>query len=246
MSKTYEQQIQLGSYCKTGKNEPKTSIQEHTYQYRRLVRNIFHNSLGGAFPIAKHLLGTDKFATLVDHFFENHQCQSPQVWKMPLEFVNYYEDHSHTIIEEYPLLNQLFMFEWLEIEVYTMEDEVFPDFKKESTSLDDTFVPNTELRIQVLNYPFHKKRVKEISEADKGQYIVTIHRDYHTKKAMFNDISYPFAEMLLAINENPLKKSDLLNMISKHEPDLVKQEEAIQIFIDYMMKQNLILGYSIT
>lgn len=243
-SKSYEQQVQLGNYCKTGKNEPKTSIQEHTYHYRRLISNIFYSTLSTSFPIAKHFLGKEKFKELATHFFENHSCQTPQVWRMPLEFCTYYEDHSHPIIEEHPMLTELFMFEWLEIEVYTMEDEVIPPFKDTSESDTDTFVANPELRIQVISYPFHKKAIKKITEEDKGQYIVTIHRDYHTKKVMFNEITYPFVEMLLAINEQDLTYSDLLGMAAKHEADQGKQKESIDLFIEFMMKQNLLLGYA--
>ncbi len=244
-SKTYTQQVALGNYCKTGENEPKTSIQKHTYHYRRLISNIFVNIMSTSFPISKHLLGAEKWKELVLHFMNEHKCQSPQVWKMPKEFSDFYQDHDHPILEEYPLLRNLFVFEWLEIEVYTMPDEEMSEFTKQPPSVDSYFVPNPEIRVQVLEYPFHKKPVKQITEADKGSYIVTIHRDYHTKKVMYNEITYPFLEMLLAIHEGKINRDALQSILANHEPDLSKQEDFLDLFVDFMIKNNLILGYHI-
>lgn len=245
MSKTLTEnlQVQLGTYCKTGENEPDTSIQEHTYQYRRLITNVFKNSLKSAFPITRHLLLDEEWDEMVDHFIVNHECSTPQVWKMPFEFYEYFSISDYPLTKTHPFLLDLLLFEWMEIEVYSMPDEFIPEFTTNGNKEKDVFIVNPELKVQVLKYPFHKKPIKDITEADEGQYIVTIHRDYYTKKVMFNEVSYAFMEMLFEALDNEMRFDDLVQFLHQFEPDECKRIEAVHIFADFMLKQNLVLGY---
>ena len=242
-SKTYRLQRDLGNYCRTGKDEPETSIQEHTYHYRRLITNIIHDTLSTAYPITVHLIGKENFKKAVDFYFENHKCQTAQIWKMPYEFYAFYTENPFPFDEDYPILQELLLFEWLEIEVYSMEDAEFAPFKTEGDMENDILVPNPEIKIQPLTYPLHKKKTKQITEDDKSHYFVSIHRDYHTKKAMFNDLSYPFVEVLLKIHEEDCQFSDLLPTIAKYEPNEEKQRQALKEFITFALEQNILLGY---
>jgi len=85
-NKTFALQTDLGLYCRTGINQPKTSIQEHTFHYRRLVYNAVKDTLKTAYPLTRKLIGKERWKKSVAHFFENHKCETPQIWKLPVEF----------------------------------------------------------------------------------------------------------------------------------------------------------------
>lgn len=242
-NKSFVLQTELGNYCRTGKNEPKTSIQEHTFHYRRLVFNVIKDSLKTAYPLARKLIGKKRWKIAVLHFFENHKCQTPQVWKLPLEFFEYYSKNPFPFKKTFPFLKELLHFEWLEIEVFMMEDLPIEAFKKENNSDSEVIIPNPEIKILPLQYPIHTKKIKKITKKNKNQYFVSIHRDFNTKQVICNDLSYPFVEILIKINEEETTKKDIKQIFSKYENDKNRLENIINDFIVFSLHNNLILGY---
>jgi hypothetical protein len=242
-NKTFALQTDLGLYCRTGINQPITSIQEHTFQYRRLVYSVIKDTLRNAFPITRKLIGKKRWKKAVAHFFENHRCETPQIWKLPIEFCAYYEKEPFPFKKEFPFIKELLQFEWLEIEVFMMEDLPIEKFKTVNSSNEEVLIPNPEIKILPLQYPVHIKKVKQITEADKGQYFACIHRDYNTKQVKFNDLSYPFVEMLVKINEEETNINDLKSVFSKYEKDTAKSEIVINDFVAFAFRNNFLLGF---
>ena len=140
MNESTDLQKELGLYCRTGKAEPQTSIQENTYQYRRLVYNIIEGTILRAFPLTKKLLGEDNLITCIDHFFSSYKCQSTEVWKLPFEFYEYYSENEWPIKFEFPFLKELLYYEWLEIEIFMMEDLAISNYKEVGEYERDSFV----------------------------------------------------------------------------------------------------------
>jgi len=103
-----------------------------------------------------------------------------------------------------------------------MEDLPVEKFRIETSSKEEILIPNPEIKILPLHYPIHIKQVMLITEADKGQYFVSIHRDYKTKQVKFNDLSYPFVEMLVKINEEETSISDLKAIFQNTKATLLK------------------------
>jgi hypothetical protein len=60
--------------------------------------------------------------------------------------------------KQFPFLLELLQFEWLEIEVFMMEDADIPRFVPESTSKQKILVGNPEIKILGLQYPIHTKK----------------------------------------------------------------------------------------
>ncbi len=242
-NKTFALQTDLGLYCRTGINQPKTSIQEHTFHYRRLVYNIIKDTLKNAYPLTHKLIGKERWKKAVAHFFENHKCQTPQVWMLPKEFCDYYTENPFPFKKEFSFIKELLQYEWLEIEVFMMEDLPIEKFKTETSSKEAVFIPNPEIKILPLQYPIHIKKINQITQEDKSQYFVTIHRDYITKQVKFNDLSYPFVEMLVKINEEDTTIDDLKNIFSKYEKEVSKIEIAVNDFLAFAFQNNLLLGF---
>lgn len=242
-NKTFSLQTDLGLFCRTGMNQPPTSIQQHTFYYRKLVFNVVKDTLKNAFPETRRIVGKKSWKKAVARFFENHKCQTPQVWKLPQEFVEYYKSNEFVTDKVVPFLNELLEFEWLEIQVFMMEDLSIPVFTPKPQIQDAVYIPNPEIRILPLNYPIHIKNVKKITKKDKGQYFVSIHRDYFTKQVRFNNLSYVYVEMLLEINEREATKSDLVRILMKYESDVNTVMQALDEFENFIFNRNIVLGY---
>jgi len=241
---TFVLQQDLGLYCRTGIDEPETSNQNNTYQYRRIVFNVVKDTLKTAFPIARNFVGKKKWKKMVKHFFSNHKCQTPQVWKLPLEFCEFYTENSFPFEKKYIFLLELLQFEWLEIDVFMMEDEDVPPFVLNPTPTQKKIVGNPEIKILSLSYPVHLKKAKNITEQDLGQYFVTIHRDLNDKQVYFNDLSYPFIEMLVAVNEGPTTVNDFEIIYSKYETDKIIIRQTVEEFIEFAKQNQILLGFN--
>jgi hypothetical protein len=244
-NKTFSLQTDLALYCRTGLHEPPTSIPEHTFHYRRLVYNVIKDTLKGAFPITRKLVGKRRWKRMVMHFFEYHKCQTPQVWKLPQEFSDYYQQHDFPFKKKFPFLATLLQYEWLEIEVFMMEDLPVDQFSVEKKSEEDGIIPNPEIKILCTEYPIHLKNVKEITEEDKGQYFVSVHRDFYTKQIQFNDLSYPFVEIILKANEGCFSRKDFIELLAGYDSDRVKIIKLYQAFEQFALQNTIFLGYRI-
>jgi len=242
-NKTFALQAHLGLFCRTGLNEPPTSIQEHTLHYRRLVFNVVWDTLKSAFPIAKKLTGKKKWKEAVARFFEDHKCQTPHVWQLPQEFCEYYQHNDFPTKETIPFLKELLQYEWLEIEVFMMEDLPVAAFKQTGKAKSAVYVPNPEIKILPLQYPVHTKDVEKIRAEDVGQYFVSVHRDYYTKEVKFNDLSYPFVEILIEMNESEMTKNDLVRILTKYAADVNSVPDMADAFEAFALANNIILGY---
>ncbi|PZU91655.1 MAG: hypothetical protein DI529_00370 [Chryseobacterium sp.] len=242
-TETFALQQALGHYCKTGLEEPKTSNQENTPEYRRIVFGIIKDTLKTAFPIARKFIGKKKWKKLVYYFFANHKCKTPQVWKLPLELCEFYSETPFPFKKQYPFLLELLQFEWLEIEVFMMEDAEIPEFVIEPTPEQEIIVGNPEIKILGLQYPIHTKKTKDITDGDRGQYFVTIHRNIIDKEVYFNDLAYPFIEMIVQLNEENTTLENLEKIYSKYENDKTTARKTTEDFVAFALENNLILGY---
>lgn len=245
MNKTELAQKQLGLYCKSGQNEPTTSIQENTFHYRRLVTNVVKNTLSNAYPLTFKLLGKSQFEKAVQFFFETHACKENQVWKLPLEFYQFYSANNFPFEHNYPFLVELLLFEWLEIEVFMMPNEKIAPFKKQGNIETDSFISNPELRIQVLHYPLHEKVAQTITDEDYGNYFISVHRNQEDYQVYFNEISYQHAQILLQLYEQPCSIQSLLPIILEIEKDEQKAKDYLVEFIHFAFENQLILGFAV-
>lgn len=145
-----------------------------------------------AYPIALQVLGEKEFTSLIHDFFSHHKPQTPQVWKLPGEFYEYalsanFKDKTGKI-----WLNDLLLFEWIEIEVHTMPDIELPEFGSKGNILEDVLLSNPESRLIQLDYPVHLMNVRE-AEKNKGNYFVLLSRDPETGKVIFFNLPILYA-----------------------------------------------------
>lgn len=179
----------LAQYCRTG---IETDIEGLTpgrvHHYRRLVYNVISGTLEQAYPLTYDLVSQDQWDDWVDRFFATAKLDSPQLFRMPEKFYEWSLENEMDAELGLPYLNDLLLFEWVEIEVHTMKDIEFPYAKTQGDILDDVLVVNPEYRLIELEYPVHLIPVAECEEK-KGKYYVLVFREPIHSRVQFVDLS---------------------------------------------------------
>jgi hypothetical protein len=241
---THEQQSKLAEYCKTGIVPELTGIlEENLHHYRRLVFNIGIDTIETAYPITYRFLPDEIWDKLVYEFYAEHKCQTPQVWRMPLEFYEYCVEKDIQGKMNLPFLNDLLYFEWLELEVHTMDDIPYPSFDTEGDLLNNLLAINPEHKLVKFTYPVHILAATEL-EGKAGNYFLLMYREKESGKVQCMDVSILYAYILEQIQNGltlqaVLTDADSLFQINNFE---MLKEHAIN-FINDLKQRQFILGF---
>jgi hypothetical protein len=239
-------QSALANYCRTGNLQDIPGVDKHrVHHYRRLVINIISDNLASAYPLTRDLLSRKEWDELVTEFFSFHPCQTPQVWTMPKEFYVYLLDVNHPLLTKYPFLQELLWMEWLEIEIYMMEDQPV-QFQILPNQVNGKLVINPEYRLLTLNYPVHLKQARNIQPDDRGRYYLIMHRDPDNGKVYFTDLSPFFISMLEKLNNHPYGLEELIKDTANDfgiTVDKMVRENCVH-FIGKALNNKLIIGVS--
>jgi uncharacterized protein len=241
---THKHQSSLANYCRTGKLESIPGIKkQNVSQYRRLVYNVVDDTLRSAYPLTYNLLTKKEWDNAVNDFFTNHSCQSPQVWYMPKEFYQYIAESASPLLNKYPFLEELLAFEWMETELFMMEDKPVIANKTGSV-LTHIMVINPEHQLLSFAYPVHNKKAKKIIAADKQQYFVIGHRDT-AGNVLFTDLAPALVRLLEYLNEAPASLKELLLQFQSEFKIALSEadKEMIASFFENAFQQNLIIGF---
>lgn len=245
LEQTYRNQSALASYCRTGILEDIQGINtENVTHYRRMVFNVIDDMLQSAFPLSHQLLKAREWQMLTHDFFSNHACQSPQVWYMPREFHEYLEQTRPEILNKYPVLMELLWFEWLEVELFMMEDHKI-DYKTNGNPEQDLMVLNPEIHFQHFKFPVHLKKAKKITTTAKGDYYLCMHRMPESGDISFTDLSPAFVRLLELLAEKPQTAAAITDRLYAE----LKIEQTTEItamcqdFILVAIASRLIIGF---
>jgi uncharacterized protein len=238
-------QSKLADYCRTGELALTTEVnQKHVHHYRRLVYNIIDDILESAFPIFFEFASDEMWDEMVNDFFSNHNCQTPQVWKVPGEFYEYAIEKDWSEKYKIPFLEDLLLFEWIEMDIHTMKDEVFPEHRTEGDWVKDVVVLNPEYRILTTKYPVHTTPPAQINETNAGQYFILIFRQPETGSIQFLDISVLYALAIEKIEEEKTLTQvvdELQTVFSFPDKDLA--QDHIIAFLKDLQQKKFVLGF---
>jgi hypothetical protein len=210
-------------------------------QYRKLARNVIADGLESAYPLTVSALDPDDWDGLVYRFFAEHDCQSTQVWRMPLEFLGFVETAAGPLLNRYPFLPELLVFEWTEVELYMMEDLPVADVRPVRDWTADALVFHPEYRLLVFNYPVHLRQPDALSSAEAAQYAVLAFRDYVTGEVQFLDLSLLYAWLLDGLISSGLSLSAFLQGPGAPGPVALLLEQA-PAFLQHLSGLRFIRG----
>ena len=230
---TFQYQVSLANYCRNGALENIPGVTKNISHYRRLVFNNVLDSLSAAYPLTENLL-EDEWEALVHRFFATHKLQSPQIWHMPKEIIDYVNCYEKELIMKYPFLPNSLVFEWLEIEVFMMPDI---DFPKVAT---DKLFCNPEIRFAEFQFPVHLKKAEQITPNDEGTYYVAIYRNPDTKAVSFTNLSLLAFTLLKEYFVEPISKEEIFNLIPKEATNETKNQ--LNDFIEKCITNQLLLN----
>jgi hypothetical protein len=242
---TRQIQIDLANYCKTGDYKPLPGITPNRiHHYRRLVFNIVKNTLEQAFPLTCDILDKDLWDNTVSDFFADHNPQSPQVWKLPFEFYEWAIEENLGNQLDIKYLNDLLLFEWIEIEVFMMPDIDFPDFAESGDIITDIQILNPEFRLIELKYPVHKVAVNNLHQYE-GQYYLLVFREPRTKKVEFVELSALHVFILDRILNQELSLADILLEAIEvfHLQNKQGIKSRLEAFFYQLIEKGFVLGF---
>ncbi|MEZ5016749.1 MAG: putative DNA-binding domain-containing protein [Flavipsychrobacter sp.] len=239
------QQKSFADYCRTGEEPHLEGVtSDRLHHYRRLVYNVIDDTLRTAYPLTNNLLEEEEWDDMVHDFFSNHKCQSHKVWEMPYELYEYLAEVVSPLKEKYPFFLELLWFEWLEVQMFMMEDVENDEYNNEGDFVQDKIVFNLEYTIEQLAYPLHKKRTKDITQDDKGNYYVLIFRDREDGSVQFLDLSVFYAWVLEQLLEQGVTVKELLPIAAQafQLPEEELQKHVIH-FMEVLKEKRFILGF---
>jgi len=250
-----EYQRQLANFCRTEDftELPGATSAERVQTYRNLVFNGIEAALNNAFPLTREILET-KWPELIRRFVAEFPCQSPQLWQMPYGLIEYVESRSD-LTQQFPFLLDLLNFEWVEIEVYMMEDASVESVTQSGSVLNDVLVLNSEHRILLLEFPVFKfstsvvKANSEVLVAAKGIYPLICYRHPQTLKANYFQLSTFYLNILGQIQEKQSPGRDAIEFVAKEmglaasADELAKLLEQGEEFLTELLQQQIIIGF---
>ncbi|MCB2221877.1 MAG: DNA-binding domain-containing protein [Bacteroidetes bacterium] len=242
---TQQQQSDLAGYCRTNELHEDLQVRrERVHHYRRLVFNVVNDSLQSAFPLTKNLLEDKIWDQLVHQFFSAYKPQSPQVWKMPGEFYEWFSESEQPLRGEFPFIDELLQFEWMEVVLFMMEDIPYPESQKEGNWMDSTIATNPEFRIIQTNYPVHLRKAATIQDADKGDYFILMFREKDTGRIQFMDLSPFFAVVVDNIAHGADLRSVLLALQEQMpQTSLLELQENTIPLLEKLKDKGFITGF---
>jgi len=242
---TKEIQSKLADYCRTGKLALTTEVnQKHVHHYRRLVYNIIDDILQSGFPLFYEYAKEETWDEMVNDFFSKHHCQTPQVWKLAGEFYEYACKENWQEKYKIPFLNDLLLFEWIEMEIHTMKDEPYPSYKADGDIVNEVAVLNPEYRILNTAYPVHTTAPVTINEETKGHYFILIFRQPGTGSVQFLDISVLYVLAIEKIEEGQALEQVIESLHAVFNfPDKKEAGNHLVNFLGDLQKKGFVLGF---
>lgn len=233
--KTFDYQRKFADYCRTGEYNTIPGVDEKNIKhYRRLVYNVFEDSLRSAYPLTYKLITEDEWFGLVDEFMVKHNASDPQVWKMPKEFYEYIVSTNHEITQKYPQLSDLLKFEWYEIEIYMQEDIGI------ASQINGIKINPNNILLE-LNYPVHNTPASNITEDHKGLYFVVLYRRTDNFKVIFTDLASGTASVVQILNHNSYTLDDVYQLLTEELNIQLDDSavEGIKSFVDWGFENQL-------
>lgn len=212
-NETYLYQSTLAQYCRDGKEITISGMNsDRLPHYRRLVFNVIKDALETTYPISFKYIEMIIWEEMVYNFFSIHRCSDPQVWRMPEEFYQFCKSNNYAGKYALPFLNDLLWFEWLEVELYMMEDVEYPRYKPSENWIKEKVAINPEYRLIKLQYPVHLEKPYDSIEK-KGDYFLLLYREKETGRVQFINLSVLFAFLIENIASSEKTTEQILNDI---------------------------------
>ncbi|MGZ4037921.1 MAG: HvfC family peptide modification chaperone, partial [Bacteroidia bacterium] len=142
-----------------------------------------------------------------------------------------------------PFLQDLLYFEWLELEMHTMEDIPYPSCTGSGDWMNDVIALNPEHKLIKLSWPVHTTAPTEL-EGTEGTYFLLMYRQKDSGSIQFMDVSMFYAYIIEQLSYGVLLKDVLVeaNTLFQVNDITLLKEHALN-FIEDLKKREFVLGF---
>lgn len=195
------QQMQYAFAAWIRKPDPKKTPQNIDRQRMDVYRSLFFRNVAtfveNTFPVAREILGQERWQPLVEQFFEKHLSTSPYFREIPQEFMAWLLENPTVLETLPPWLAELLHYEWLEMHVATI-DAPLPEVTTTTLELAKPVALSPFFMMAAYQWPVHTLSVQNQPSAQPA--VPTLLAVYRTAehKVRFMQLT-PQAAMLLEV-----------------------------------------------
>jgi hypothetical protein len=191
--------------------------------YRDLLFNNMCSFINLVYPIARSILPAAQWQFLLEEFFQKAKCQSPIYNDISLQFREYLTENRHPILSQYPWLEELLQFEWLELYLDTLEIEDINIVEKISWQL------THKVWVLAYQYPIYDWTVDTtLTDIEVMPSAIMVWRDLQDKICL-ERLSPLFAMLIEQMNLRIYSELELHDLIKLIAPTFSEQEITIQL-----------------
>ncbi|UUM26634.1 putative DNA-binding domain-containing protein [Acinetobacter colistiniresistens] len=192
--------------------------------YRDLLFNNVCSFINLVFPVARSMFAEQQWQQLLAEFFQKSQCQSPFYNDISLQFREYFTEQQHQILQDYPWLNELLQYEWLELYLDTVEIETPILIEDQDWQL------TTQVWILVYQYPVYRwTTTMKLEQVQQAPSVILVWRD-DLDQVRVEVVSPLYAAMIELIQQNRVIEQDLQRLIQSILPDFDEEQIQLQIY----------------
>lgn len=167
----------LADHCKSKSDLPIPGAkQDRLHHYKRLIYNIIDDAIESAYPIARSILTDEQWKEMIDAFVTEHNCQHPQLFRMPEEVIEFAIEKDYATKFNLPHLIDVLQFEWAEVEIHSMKDEEISEIKPVNDLLNSALQFSPYCQLLALQYPVHQINKIDVINA-KEEYFFLVYRE---------------------------------------------------------------------
>jgi hypothetical protein len=211
------------------RNPDKNPLPSDVEQRRMNIYNeLFYNNVEGfmssTFPVLRSLYDDDNWHELMRDYFEHHKAHTPLFPEMPREFLKYLESERQEQDNDFPFMNELAHYEWVELALSVADQEVNIDNSSADASNDRLSLSPLAWPLSY-QYPVHQISPDFIPEqAGESPTFIIAYRD-KDDEVQFLEINPVTAHLLHLISEQPDKTGQQhLEQIADELPHLPKEQ----------------------
>ncbi len=211
---------------------------------------LFNNLLGfvsAGFPVLKGFYSETEWKALVRQFFIEYRCHSPYFREIPVQFIDFLQNHYQPGEIDPPFLLELAHYEWVELLLDTSEAEIDPQgFDANGDLLQQIPVVSSLVNLLAYQWPVHKLDAENYYPAEppeENTYLI-VFRDRQDQVQFIeaNPVTARLLEMLQG--NNKASGQQLLEVLAeeiKHpQPELLI--EAGQQILNEFHQLGVVLG----